>query len=274
MTSVATSARIGGVVHQKHRRAPDLSVEEAADQPIGEADPELFTLEELARRSGVSGRTIRYYQTKKLLPRTHKDPTDGRVSRYGEEHLERLRQIGELHDRGLTLPAIRELLDSGDAAAQVAAWLGLDASLRGSWGTESPKLLSDDELEAILDGTPAGTRGDLEDAALLRREGSSWLAPSPGLLTLTAGLVRDGIDIDLILKAGNILQHQLERASRELMTLFKDALNSGFGEGSDPGELLRPLRPIAGDAARLIFARELERAIEDLLSNPKRLPGR
>ena len=39
-------------------------------------------------------------------------------------------------------------------------------------------------------------------------------------------------------------------------------------------ELLGPLRSIAGDAARLIFARELEHAIAEVLANPKRLARR
>ena len=257
----------------KQRQEPDPTQNANHKTPAAET-PSLLSLEDLADRSGTSARTIRYYQTMKLLPRPKKDPTDGRVSRYGDEHLERLRDIGQLHDRGLTLPAIRELLDSDDAAAQVANWLGLDASLSGSWSTEEPKLLSEDDLAGLLADTPVGTRGDLEAADLVQRQGSSWLAPAPSLLTLTAGLIRDGIDTDLALKAGAILRRHLERASRELMTLFTDALRSGFGAGADPGEILQPLRPIAGDAARLIFAQELERAIADLLANPKNLPRR
>ena len=253
----------------KRQREPDAEHE----APAVDASS-LLSLEDLADLSGISARTIRYYQTLKLLARPHKDQTDGRVSRYGEDHLERLRQIGELHDRGLTLPAIRELLDSGDAAAQVADWLGLNASLSGSWSAEEPKLLSEDDLAELLADTPAGTRGDLETARLVQRQGSSWLAPAPSLLILTTGLIRDGIDTDLALKAGAILRRHLQRASTELMKLFNDALGSGFRDGADPGELLQPLRPIAGDAARLIFAQELERAIADLLAHPKSLPRR
>ncbi len=233
-----------------------------------------MTQEELAERTGVPERTIRYYQTKRLLQPPLKDGADRRVARYDEDHVERLRLIGQLHDRGLKLPAIRELLESGNAAARVAEWLGLDASLSGSWSAEEPVLLSTDQIHELLADTPTGTLGEFESAGLVSRRGSSWLAPSPGLLELSAGLVGQGIDSHLVLEAGEILQEQLKRASTKLMGLFEQALRDGFGDGADPGELLGPLRPIAGDAARLIFARELERAIAELLANPKRLARR
>ncbi len=231
-----------------------------------------FTLAELAERSSVSSRTIRFYQTKKLLPRPRKDATDGRVARYGEEHLERLDHIGKLSDRGLTLPAIRQLLDADDAAAQVSHWLGLDSSLGGSWSAEEPQLLSDAELDGLLAGTPGGTRAVLERDGLLARQGASWLVPSPGLLSLTSGLIRDGIDADIALQAGDVLRKHLQRAAVDLMKLFQEAFDAGLGDGADPGEVLQPLRPIAGDAARFIFAQELERAIADVLADPKQLP--
>lgn len=226
--------------------------------------------EDLAERTGVPARTIRYYQTQKLLQPAIKDGSDRRVARYSEEHVERLELIGQLHDRGLKLPAIRELLESGAAGDRVAEWLGLDASLGGSWRTDEPKLYTHDEIQAVLDGTPAGTLGEFETAGIVTRNGSAWLATSPGLVELCAGLVRQGIDSHLVLAAGDILQEQLAKASAKLLVLFENALRDGFGDGADPGELLGPLRPIAGDAARFIFGRELESAIGEFLADPKR----
>jgi DNA-binding transcriptional MerR regulator len=67
------------------------------------AEPQglVYTLEELAAVSGVPARTIRYYQAEKLLQKPHRDRRDARFARYGEEHLERLRLVGELRDRVL-----------------------------------------------------------------------------------------------------------------------------------------------------------------------------
>jgi DNA-binding transcriptional MerR regulator len=235
---------------------------------------QLLTLEEASAVSGVPSRTIRYYQAEKLLPKPERDRIDGRVARYGPHHIERLRLIGELRDRGLKLPAIRTLLLEGDVSTRVADWLGLDDKLRGSWGDDAPRLITRRDLAALTEGTPAGTQGHLEDAGLLVRQGDAWLLPAPGLLELSVRLISDGVDVDLVLKAGRILQRHLGRAADQLIDLFVDATQAGFGSGSDTDTLVNALRPAAGDAARVIFAQQLERAIAALLADTKRLRPR
>ena len=255
-------------------RAEPAAGADAAPEPVAHADNGLMSLEELAERTGVAPRTIRFYQTKKLLQPPSKDSKDARLSRYGPEHAERLRLIGELHDRGLKLPAIRTLLEEGDASTRIADWLGLDESLRGSWKNEAPRLVEREELGALLADTPPGTQGFLEDAGLITRQGKAWLISDPGLLDLTIRLVSDGVRVDLVLEAGAILQKHLGRAADQLIDLFVKALGEGFGAGADTATLVDALRPAAGDAARMIFAQQLERAIEELLADTKRLGKR
>jgi DNA-binding transcriptional MerR regulator len=246
--------------------------DETADHAVlQDTEPIGLTLEELAEATGVPPRTIRYYQAEKLLQKPERDRDDARVARYGPEHVERLRLVGELRDRGLKLPAIRTLVNEGDASTRVADWLGLDASLRGSWGEGTPRLVDRDELAELLADTPPGTQGHLEDAGLLVRQGTSWLIPSPNLLDLCLRLVRDGVRIDLVVEAGEILQKHLRKAADELIELFVTALGQGFGAGADTGTLVNALRPAAGNAAGVIFGLQLERAIAALLADTKRL---
>lgn len=250
---------------------PDVA-DEPDDEPGGEGD--LLTIEELASTSGVTVRTIRYYQAEKLLQKPTRDARDARVARYGPEHLERLRLIGELRDRGLKLPAIRALLEEGDASTRVADWLGLDESLRGAWGSDAPRVVTRDELASLLEGTPPGTQGQLEEAGLLVRQPNAWLLPAPRLLDLTLALVAGGVRLDLVLDAGAILQRHLGKAADQLTDLFVDALGEGFGRGVETSELVDALRPAAGDAAGIIFGLQLERAIAALLADTRRLGKR
>jgi len=243
-------------------------------EPITDDEPSGMTLEELAETTGVAPRTIRFYQAEKLLQKPERDRKDARVARYGPDHVERLRLVGELRDRGLKLPAIRNLLHEGDASTRVADWLGLDASLRGSWGHDAPRIVQRDELTALLVDAQPGTRGQLEDAGLLVRQGNAWLIPNPNLLDLALRLVRDGVSIDLVLEAGSILQRHLGKAADQLIDLFVTALGDGFGHGTDPATLVEALRPAAGDAARMIFGQQLERVIESLLADTRRLGKR
>jgi len=256
-------------------RVPDDLVPPADDETPGEIPAEeQLTLEELSERSGMPARTIRYYQNEKLLDRPGRDHKDARLARYGPGHVERLRLIGELRDRGLKLPAIRTLLREGNESARVADWLGLDDRLRGSWGPDVPRLVSRDELAALTADTPPGTQGVLEDAGLLVRQGNAWLLPIPSLLELSVQLISQGVEADLVLDAGRILQRHLGKAADELIDLFVGATFAGVGEGNVPDLLIDALRPAAGDAARVIFAQQLERAVAALLADTKRLKGR
>jgi DNA-binding transcriptional MerR regulator len=65
-----------------------------------------LTIQELARRAGVTTRTIRYYTEQGLLP----PPERGRPARYTEEHLRRLELIKRLKEQYLPLEEIRDTL--------------------------------------------------------------------------------------------------------------------------------------------------------------------
>jgi DNA-binding transcriptional MerR regulator len=69
-----------------------------------------YRVEQLAAACDVSVDTIRYYQTRGLVPA----PTrEGRVAWYDERHVERIGEVRELRRRGLTLAAIERVLGDG-----------------------------------------------------------------------------------------------------------------------------------------------------------------
>lgn len=247
----------------------DPGAEGAAEEPGG--DDRGMTLEELAATTSIPARTIRYYQAEKLLQKPNRDRKDARVARYTEEHVERLRLVAELRDRGLKLPAIRTLIEDGAGTIKVAEWLGLDASLRGSWGHDEPRIVSTAELATLLEGTPPGTQGLLEEAGLFSRQGHAWLVPSEPLLDVVTELVRSGVDVEIVIEARAILGEHLGRAADQLIDLFVTAVRQGLGQGVRTSVLVDALRPAAGEAARIIFGQQLERAIEELLADTKRL---
>lgn len=69
-----------------------------------------FRADELAEAAGISVALLRSYQSKGLLP----PPRHlGRTALYGDHHLERLRHIADLKQRGHSLRSIVEQLDPG-----------------------------------------------------------------------------------------------------------------------------------------------------------------
>src|SRR5215470_19199816 len=111
-----------------------------------------YTIDELATLTRVPSRTIRFYQSRGALPHPQ---LRGRVAYYGPEHVERLKLIGSLQDRGLRIRAIRDLLaqaDKGELALN--EWLGLEQQLQEPWANDRPKVVSDAELGELIGNRP------------------------------------------------------------------------------------------------------------------------
>src|SRR5215218_9123926 len=121
-------------------------------------EPQTFGLDELAARSGIPARTIRFYQSERLLPIPAKR---GRDAVYTVDHLERLRLIGELRDRSLNLASIRELAAKDNPSRTVSEWLGVDATLSAPWSDDRPRVMDQAELERLIGDRRSGLIGDL-----------------------------------------------------------------------------------------------------------------
>lgn len=78
----------------------------------------LYTIEQVAARTGLTKRTLRYYEEMGLLPPT--DRTGGNYRRYSEADIARLERIKNLRDLlGFSLADIRELLETDDERGQI-----------------------------------------------------------------------------------------------------------------------------------------------------------
>ncbi|MGI5455646.1 MerR family transcriptional regulator [Streptomyces sp. CA-249302] len=79
----------------------------------------LYSIGELARRTGLSVKTIRFYSDRGIVAPTDRTPTGYR--RYGIEAVVRLDFVRTLRDLGLGLPTIRKVVDQELSLAEVAA---------------------------------------------------------------------------------------------------------------------------------------------------------
>jgi len=238
-----------------------------------------FTVDQLAFATGVPSRTIRFYQFNGVLPRPARH---GRVALYDGRHVARLRLIGGLQDRGLSLRAVRHLLDQDSQDARLLqSCLGLGESLDKPWSDDRPATIGHDELAQIVGERPPGTIASLVEHGVVARDGAGiapvYRIPSPGLLRTTLALQQSGVDIGTAVLAGDILRRHLGTAARELVEHFTRRAGRGFGSSAAPdtiGTALEALRPLAGDATRLIFAQEIERALRSRTSRPRRTSHR
>lgn len=215
-----------------------------------------YRVEQLAAACDVSVDTVRYYQSRGLLPPPERE---GRVAWYGPEHAERIREVRSLQRKGLTLAAIKRALDGQlertdlDLAAAVAA-------ARGE--TQAVELLTLDAFSAAA-GVPASLIQAVE------REGIR-------IGRLVGGEARyTRADIELVRTALRLLEFGLPLG--DLLALARDADHAMRGLADRAVDLFdrhvrKPIRDTDPDpdtaAARLVEAfHELLPAVTTLVSH-------
>jgi DNA-binding transcriptional MerR regulator len=172
-----------------------------------------YRIEQLARTAGVAVDTIRFYQGKGLLEAPRRE---GRVTWYGDSHLERLKRIKELQQQGFTLTVIHrflagELEDSDEALVAAVTH------------PAAPLTLTRAEL-AERSGVPEPLLASLELAGLLVPiEGRDEpLYPADDLQAIAAGmkLIAAGVPIGALMELGKEHASAVDRTARQAVDLF------------------------------------------------------
>ena len=208
--------------------------------------------------------TIRFYQGKGLLDSPRRE---GRVTWYGEDHLERLRRIRDLQQRGFTLTVIRRFLE-GELEPS-------DESLVAAvTRPASPQTLTLDEL-AERSGVAAPLLKSLESAGLLVpiEGGDEPLYPAEDLEAISAGmqLIAAGVPIGSLIELGREYAAASDRVARQAVELFdhhaRERSQSEGGE-TEAAErrllaLFNELMDASGTLVRHHFQRTLLRAARE-----------
>lgn len=251
-------------------RVPSEDAAASTEAPAegGESAANGFTIDELAARTRVPSRTIRFYQAKGALPRP---AVRGRTAYYGEAHVERLKLIADLQDRGLTIRAIRDLvarIEKGDL--ELGAWLGVEEQLSRPWANDAPRLVSEDELRELVGSDRPGLVSELVRLGLVTREHGSFLVGSTSLLKLALELEGAGVDLEVASKAGDLIRKHVARAAQDVVRYLIEHAGRGFGRNETPDDIGRAIggiRSKALEAAAVIFGQEVEKTLAGLIQS-------
>lgn len=189
---------------------------EAALNPApidGDMDTE-WTIDELAGLAGLPVRTIREYQTLGVVPAPRRE---GRVGRYGANHLRRLQLIARLRERGYSLAGIGDLLGSWSAGADLGEVLGLEPDqLVHVDEPGAPATI--DQLRALLPSLIPDHLGELETAGVVERcRPDRFCVPSPSLLQLTIDAVGAGLAPDDVIALLTAIQRAADTVADEVL---------------------------------------------------------
>jgi DNA-binding transcriptional MerR regulator len=224
-----------------------------------------MTIDELARRSGMTVRNIRAHQSRGLLPPPQ---VRGRTGFYGPDHLRRIELIQELQGDGFNLKLIKRLLDSAGGIGDEV--LRFTRAVRRPFGDEAPRPVEPAELTRRW-GTPnPELLGRAIELGVVRERDDGTLEErSPRLGRVTSELAALGIPAEAALEVGAELKRHAEGVSAAFVELFLDQVWEPFDRAGRPAErwpevreAIERLRPLAAESLLAFFELSMTDAVE------------
>jgi DNA-binding transcriptional MerR regulator len=230
-----------------------------------------MTIDELARRTGMTVRNIRAHQSRGLVP----PPTvRGRTGFYDPEHESRIELIRELQGDGFKLEAIGRLLESAGGSSDEV--LRFTRAVKAPFESERPRPVDATELRQRWTGgemdSPLLDRA-VELGLLRRHDDGSFEEPSPRLGRMSAELGALGIEPEAALEVAAVLREHSEAVARAFVALFVEQVWRPFEAQGRPArdlpavrEALERLRPMASDALLAMFQLVMTDAVEESIA--------
>ncbi|HEU4658094.1 MAG TPA: MerR family transcriptional regulator [Capillimicrobium sp.] len=229
------------------------------------ADDEL-TIDELARRTGVTVRNIRAHQSRGLLP---PPVVRARTGYYGPDHVARLELIREMQAEGFNLKAIGRLLEqAGGAGSEV---LGFTRSVLSPFGGEEPEYITRAELTARFGGVeqPKAIARAEKLGLIIDLGDDRYEVPSPALLRAGEEVVGLGVPVSHALAVVEQILKSSRAVADAFIRLFReDVLKPLEAAGDSPEHWARAaatverLRPLASEALLAGFQQVMTREVE------------
>jgi DNA-binding transcriptional MerR regulator len=243
----------------------ELTDEEVKGNGAG-AEEASMTIDELARRTGMTVRNIRAHQSRGLVPPPE---VRGRTGYYGDEHRARIELIKELQGDGFNLEAIRRLLEgAGGSSSEV---LNFSRALRAPFEDEEPEILDADEMVERWGGADPELLRRAERLGMMRPLGEGrFEILSPRLQRAGIELAALGIPAEKSLEIGEKVRRHARGVARVFVEVFVENVWKPFNRAGRPEEdwpkvreALERLRPLASEALLAIFQQVMSEAVEE-----------
>lgn len=217
-----------------------------------------MTVDELARRAGMSVRNVRAHQSRGLL---QPPEVRGRTGYYGPEHLARLEFVKELQAEGFNLEAIKRILENAPEASSQEA-LDFTRALTAPFSEERSEVISVDELlEPWGDQATRELRRKVLRLGLMRDLGDGQVeVRTPRLQRASEELAELGVPLEAAIDVIRVLKQHSEAVARAYADLFVERVWRPFEKGetgesdwADVRDALDRLRPLAAQSLLAVF---------------------
>lgn len=230
---------------------------------------ESFTIEELAKRTGMTVRALRSWNSKGLLQAPE---IRGRTGYYTEDHVGRVERVRTLIAEGYNLGVIARMLASGGDEEAVVEFARTVVTSHGD--SDQDVIVGRAELVAPWgDDVPASFVDDLVALRLAEPVGDErYRVASPRLLRITERLAAEGIPAAAVLAVTKLLSEQTDRIAAAYLDLFVTHVWGGWDSGLDVErdwtalrERMLRLRELSGEATAAMVALKLDQLTESSL---------
>jgi DNA-binding transcriptional MerR regulator len=229
-----------------------------------------YTVDELAARTGMTVRTVRFYATEGLLPPPRRR---GRSAYYGATHRLRLELIRTLQDHGYTLAAIERVLNRIPADATPAEY-AVHAAALAPWLPDQDT----EQLDRVAIDRRLGRRITDEELSCCielgaaRPLGEDRFAVSTAMLGHALELLQLPVPTDLVHQSAAIIGEHATAVANGLTDAFITAIWGPYQRGEIDSEqvvaMLARLRPLAVQGLVSAFGHAADRAARRGLDKP------
>jgi DNA-binding transcriptional MerR regulator len=238
-----------------------------------------LTIDELARRVGMTVRNVRAHQSRGLLPAPE---IRGRTGYYGPEHVVRLELVKDLQAEGFNLEAIKRIVENATGAS-TAAVLDFTRALAEPFTDEQPEIV---DTKHFTDrwgeqATPKAL-AQAQKLGFVRTIGEDrFEILSPRLERASEELAKLGVSLETALEVTGTLKRHSEAIAKAYVRLFLEHVWRPFADEGEPEErwpevrdALERLRPLAGESLVAVFQLAMTSAVEQALERELTRIGR
>jgi DNA-binding transcriptional MerR regulator len=214
--------------------------------PVELAEREQFTVDELASRTGLTVRTVRFYAAEGLLPAPERR---GRVAYYDARHRMRLDLVRTLQEHGYTLSAIQRVLARIPDDAPPAEY-AVQSAVLAPWLPDQTEELDRAALERRVGRRVDDEQlGFLAAVGALEEVGPDRFRAAPAMLGHAVEILRLPVPPEVLTGSAAIIREHAAAVAEGLTDLFAKAIWGPYQRGELDHEqvvaILARLRPLA-----------------------------
>jgi DNA-binding transcriptional MerR regulator len=238
-------------------------------------DDTQLTIDELARRAGMTVRNVRAHQSRGLLPPPE---IKGRTGYYDQIHVGRLELIKDLQAEGYSLEVIKRILDRSPGAS-AAEILNFTRAVTEPFGDEQPELVEQGDMaERWGDQLTPKLAEKVQKLGFVRAVGDGrFEILSPRLQAVSEELAELGIPLETAVDVTADVKRHAQAVANAYVKLFLQHVWRPFQEAGEPEnrwpemqESLDRIRPLAVESLvaifQLVMTQTVEKALERELS--------